>query len=651
MSSAREMALLDNSGGMLLLVDPASLAIAEVSKPTLELLGYRREELLGRPITDIECSLADSFFWEGVRKGEPAGARKAAGSYRCASGNILEASKTVSRTGGNGKSWLVVRAEPLDQSPFEDPLSSVTSLLQATLEATADGVLLVNRAGAIVNMNRRFSQMWGLPEEILLQHEDRAVFDFMAGLVADSQPYLARLAEIGQCIDGETFDLVTLADGRFIERKSMPARQGAQIFGRVFSFTDISERMQAEAMHASLEAQLRESQKMQAIGTLAGGIAHDFNNIIATIMGNAELAREDAQANPVAVQSLDEIRKAGSRGRDLVQQILSFSRRQPTERKLISIAPVVEEAVRLLRATLPSCLVLEVNVDANVSSVRADSTQIQQVVLNLVTNAMQAINGRSGRIGIRLDTVVLDAAMAEAHPALRALHGNHPGSMVRLTVSDDGPGMDAATLGRIFQPFFTTKAVNEGTGLGLSVVHGIVQTHEGAIEVESQPGWGSTFIVYLPASEETTAVETTGERTRPAAAAPAPNGDGIPHILYLDDDASLVLLVRRLLERRGFRVSGFTAQREALDAIRNNTENFALFVTDYNMPGMSGLDVARAVRAIRPDLPVAIASGFVDEALQLQADNAGVRGLIFKASAAEDLCEAFSRLVRTVGHK
>jgi CheY-like chemotaxis protein len=264
----------------------------------------------------------------------------------------------------------------------------------------------------------------------------------------------------------------------------------------------------------------------------------------------------------------------------------------------------------------------------------------------MVTNAMQAMGTGSGCIEIRLNAVILDAAWVGLHPALRALHARQPGRTVRLAVSDDGPGMDAATLARIFEPFFTTKAVDEGTGLGLSVVHGIVQTHDGAIEVESLPGRGATFTVYLPAAEAEAGVPSPPPRA--AAAAGVPDIGSGQHILYLDDDESLVFLVTRLLERRGYRVSGHTDQREALAALRARPADFDLVATDYNMPGMSGLDVAHAVRAIRANLPVAIASGFIDETLRTQAENAGVRELIFKANAVEDLCEAFARLARTV---
>jgi signal transduction histidine kinase/ActR/RegA family two-component response regulator len=411
-------------------------------------------------------------------------------------------------------------------------------------------------------------------------------------------------------------------------------------------------RRRDEASSAALEAQVREAQKLTAVGTLAGGIAHDFNNILATILGNTALARSDVGTNSdAALESLEEIQKAAMRARDLVQQILSFSRRSPTEKKPVELTSVVEESARLLRATLPGRLKLRVNCAAGGVIVLVDQTQILQVLINLATNAMQAMREGPGCINMILDILTLDAVPVSTRPQLKALYASHLEHVARLVVSDDGPGMDAATLERIFEPFFTTKPPGEGTGLGLSVVHGIVQAHGGAIEVQSALGKGTTFTIYLPVAKWTgEAPNATGAGLARAAASAISGGrDERRHILYLDDEEALASLMKRFLEPRGYRVSSFVKSEEALAALRDAPEAFHLVVTDYNMPGMSGLDVARAVRAIRADLPVAVVSGFVDVALRENADQAGVREIIFKADDLETFCAAVQRLVEGPG--
>ena len=407
---------------------------------------------------------------------------------------------------------------------------------------------------------------------------------------------------------------------------------------------DITEQKRAEGVTASLEAQLRESQKMEALGTLAGGIAHDFNNILTAILGNVEMARQEtSDSNSVAQRCLDDIHNAGSRARDLVHQILSFSRRQPTDRKLIPLGPVVKEAERLLRATLPSRISLNVYCDAMTPNVMADSTQIEQVLLNLATNAMQAMKGERATITITLDSLQLEDGLTESHAGLRRIQQSS-GRAVRLIVKDNGPGMDAATLQRIFEPFFTTKPVDEGTGLGLSVVHGIVQGHDGVITVESQPGQGAVFTIYLPAvfEENKTPVAECGTKQTPEKSC----DDPALSILYLDDDSSVLLLVKRLLERQGHKVTSFVDPREAIAALQNAPEAFNLVITDYNMPGMQGLDVAREIRRIRPNMPVAVTSGFIDEELRAGAERNGVSELVAKPFAIQELYAVVQRMAQ-----
>lgn len=549
---------------------------------------------------------------------------------------------------GREPRFIVLSRDITDRKHADEALASKTALLRDTFDNMGEGICIFDAKLRLASWNRRFAELLDFPASLLNESTtftDIMRFNALRGEYGPGDPeeQVRERERLAAHVRPHLSERVR-PNGTVIEIRGVPLPGG----GFISTFADITERRQAEKARESLAGQLRESQKMQAIGTLAGGIAHDFNNIIAAILGNTALAQQDAVGNPRAMESLEEIHKSATRARALVQQILSFSRRQPTARKPISMVTVIEDSVRLLRATLPGRIELEFQADGETPQVLADHTQIQQVVINLVNNAMQAMQDAPGQIKIKLDTVVLDAALAQALPALRALHATYPGRAVRLSIADNGPGMDAATMERIFEPFFTTKPIDEGTGLGLSVVHGIVQTHEGAITVDSRPGHGATFTVYLPVAQ-TMACASAPAEPEPVVSPPAAGAGSAQRILYLDDDETLVFLVTRLLRRRGHQVSGFVNQQAALAAIRGNPAAFDLVVTDYNMPGMSGLDVAREIRTLRADLPVAVASGFVDEALQDQASGAGVRELILKAGAGEEFCAAFERLAQTVG--
>jgi len=395
---------------------------------------------------------------------------------------------------------------------------------------------------------------------------------------------------------------------------------------------DITERKKAEQERVLLQTQLREAHKLEAIGTLAGGIAHDFNNILGTILINAELARQDVSFSTKALVSLTEIEKASHRARDLVQQILTFSRRQPISRQVISISSIAAESVRLLRAGLLGGTRIEYHCSADTPSILADSTQLTQVLLNLGANAAQAMDGRPGIIDIRVEGIALDETLAQ--PAL----GLWPGWYARIVVSDTGHGMDAATQRRIFEPFFTTNSLGKGTGLGLSVVQGIVQACGGAIIVHSEPGKGSRFELYFPCANDVAAVSDSIE-----AAGPAAEGRG-RHILYIDDDQAQLFASKRMMERWGYRVSAYFEQRLALDAVLSGKLRVDLVVTDFNMPGETGIEIAMAIRDALPDLPVIMVSGFINDALRAQAAAAGVRELIAKPQDQEELRDAVQNI-------
>lgn len=404
---------------------------------------------------------------------------------------------------------------------------------------------------------------------------------------------------------------------------------------------DLTGRKKAEAHRTELEAQLRESHKMQAIGTMAGGIAHDFNNILGAILGNVELAKADCGSQSPVLESLIEIEKAGRRARDLVRQILTFSRNEPPRRTAVALAEAMHDTERLLRVTLPPTVELHMDLPRDMPPVLADPTQVEQALLNLCTNAIHALGTNRG---------IVQVAATPARPDQRLCErlGVAPGDYVAITVRDNGPGMDASTIERVFEPFFTTKPVGQGTGLGLSVVHGVMGNHAGAVDVQSTPGKGTLFTLYFPAAMPSAQAHAGTEPATPpvttnitASAMPQRSR----HVMYVDDDQALVFLVQRLLRRRGYEVSGFTDPREAAAALRADPQKFDLLVTDYNMPGYSGVDLLREVREIRADLPVALASGHVTAEIEHSALAAGARALIHKPNDVQELCDTVDRLV------
>jgi PAS domain S-box-containing protein len=406
---------------------------------------------------------------------------------------------------------------------------------------------------------------------------------------------------------------------------------------------DLTGRKKAEERRSELEAQLRESHKMQAVGTMAGGIAHDFNNILSAILGNVELAKADALAlgqDAPMLESLREIEKAGRRARDLVRQILTFSRNEPLQRGAVHMAEAMRDTERLLRVTLPPAISLQVSAPDGLPPVLADATQVEQALLNLCTNAVHAIGQGHGSVRMQAQAVGATQRLCERL-------GLAPGDYVAVEVSDDGPGMDGATQSRIFEPFFTTKPVGQGTGLGLPVVHGVMRTHGGAIDVRSSPGQGCCFTLYFPVAQAP-ALAAAPAPTPSSAPAPAPAGARTRRVAYVDDDQALVFLVQRLLRRRGYEVAGFTDPHEAIAQLRADPQRFDLLVTDYNMPGYSGVELLHAVRALRPDLPVALASGYVTADIEQAALAAGARALIHKPNDVDELCATVDRLVHGV---
>jgi PAS domain S-box-containing protein len=392
---------------------------------------------------------------------------------------------------------------------------------------------------------------------------------------------------------------------------------------------DITERKEAEEARAKLEIQLRQAQKMEAIGTLAGGIAHDFNNILASVIGNAELALRDVRDKPETAESLKQVLLSSQRAKELVRRILTFSRREECRLTTLRLDVVLAETVQLLRSTLPASLELRTTVASSLPDVRGNSALIQQVLINLATNAAQAIGDRPGRLELEL------RPHAEPEPASNPPLGLKPGQYARITVRDNGPGIAPGVLDRIFEPFFTTKRTGEGTGLGLSVVHGIVQAHEGVIQVESREGIGTSFEIYLPAADVTA---PSGAGPRDASAMNSNGGSG--RILLIDDEPALLKVSERVLRQAGYEVRACSTPGEALELFRETPQAYHLIITDYSMPGMSGLDLAAHIRDIRTEIPMLICTGYGAGLTPEKARQVGFREILHKPVELEDLCQA-----------
>ena len=384
-----------------------------------------------------------------------------------------------------------------------------------------------------------------------------------------------------------------------------------------------------------LEFQLVQAQKMEAIGTLAGGIAHDFNNILAAVMGYTELAMMDLPRDMPAHAKLVEVTRAGKRARDLVAQILTFSRHSEARREPLELRSIVKEALKLLRASLPSTLEMKQEISDQPCWALADPVQIHQVLMNLCINASQAMRGKVGTLLVSIGPEEIDGPRAVLNPDLR------PGAYVHLGVRDTGPGMEQDVLARIFEPFFTTKPTGEGTGMGLAVVHGIVKNHQGAIEVASVPGQGTAFDLYFPRITEIGEIGGSRDDLRISR--------GTERILFVDDEPALAELGKQVLESLGYQVQAHGDSREAWVRFASDPDAFDLVITDLTMPGMTGAQLAEKILALRPSIPVILTTGYSDIVTEREARELGVREYLLKPLNTGRLAEVVRRVLDADG--
>ena len=604
-----------------------------------EITGYSEEELLGMTFRDLTHPDDRDERTPGGppgdgrrRKGARTKPREALSGARTAQAVWVSISASlIHDEAGRPLRTLAVVRDITARHQAEEAQRAAEAKYRSLVEQSLVGIYIIQDE-RFVYVNPTMAELFGCTAE---EMTTKPLMDFV---FEDDRPLVSE--NIRTRLGGERDSIrcslrMLRRDGSVLHAEAQGGR--AEFEGRpaiLGTLLDVTERRK-------IEAQLLQAHKMEAIGQLAGGIAHDFNNLLTAITGNTKLALEDLPTDHAARKYLSEIDKASRRAVELVRRILTFSRHQPQERKNIALEPIVEEALKLLRASLPAMLEIRTKYAADAAAVLADATQIHQVIMNLGANASHAM-GDGGVLEVSETMIDIDADLARSSPELhvgRRAAARACGSL--LSVSDSGCGMDRATLARIFDPFFTTKAQGEGTGLGLSVVHGIMKGHGGAVTVYSEAGRGTTFHLYFPAAEGAAA-----EPQQPAR--PVPRGQG-ERILYVDDEEPLVYLTTQVLGRLGYEVIGFVEAEAALSAFLADPGRFDAVITDLSMPRLSGRDLAARFLQVRPEIPIILATQgyrYIRPGDSEGARQLGIRDLILKPNTVEELGHTLHRILR-----
>jgi PAS domain S-box-containing protein len=499
--------------------------------------------------------------------------------------------------------------------------------LRALVEQAPIVLFAVDRNGIFTLSEGRGLESLGLkPGEVV----GKSAYEVYAGV-----PRI--IDNIRRCLAGEAINDVVPVGALVFESIYTPRRDEHGFVAGVSGVAwDVTQRVRAEQSTKVLEMQLLQAQKIETIGTLAGGIAHDFNNILSPIVGYTEIAMDQLGADHPARADLEQVQNAAHRAKELVRQILIFARGGSDERRPIQLHLVIHEALRLIRSTLPSTIEISQRVATRNDTVVADAAQMHQIIMNLCTNAAHAMRETGGVL--RVETEPVDVSAGAGTESANRTPQLAPGSYVVLRVRDQGVGMEPATVARVFEPFFTTKKSGEGTGLGLAVVHGIVASHGGTVTVESELGKGSTFSVYLPSATTDAVAEL---RTRDAES----NGNG-EQVLVVDDEPDVARLLQRILEGRGYRVSVFISSEEALRAFRAEPSAFDAVITDHTMPRMTGVELARELKALRGDIPVILTTGYGDQ-LESTPVGSGIDAVAGKPFDGATLARVLRRAIAT----
>ncbi len=593
--------------------------VLEVNDASCRMTGYSRAELLMLSIVDLEAFLSPEEIGIKIQDIIKYGSGRFETKHHQKNGSIIDVDVSATFSSESGGRFFVFIRDITEQKANQIKLSTTLNHLQSVLNNAPIMLSVVNPEGKFI-----------LSDGSELERQGRKPGELVGQSVYDLYKDRPDLIEYGErALKGESVTAIFERGGQFLEGFFDPIRdENGEITGIVVLSLNITKRKLAEEEKEQLQQQLQQATKMQAVGTLAGGIAHEFNNLLAVIMGCTELALADLARDSFAKVQLDNVLKASFRVRDLVKQILTFSRQSHQQKKSMNLCILVRDSLQLIRSSIPSSVVIDECIDTTCGNGLVDQTEIQQIIMSRCSNAVWAMKEKG--------TIIIDLHPVHLRHDEAALLGLSEGDYLKLSFSDNGHVMDSTTKSRIFDPFYSRKEVGQGTGMGLSIVHSIMGTYHGAITVDSEVGEGTTFYLYFPATHAPETLEVLEEGEYPG---------GTECILFVDDEEMYAEMAVETISRLGYKVELQTRSTEALEVFKSDPDKYKLVITDQVMPGLSGEELVQEIKSIRPELPVILCTGYSSQIDEGKAKDLGINEFAYKPIITKDIAQLIRKVL------